>query len=236
MLINKFKSLAIACTTLVLGMSAASAQDVSQWTGGYVGLNLQYGSGEASWHGSATNRNVDAASGFNYGIHAGYAFAAGDNLFGVELGYASGLGDQADINCNVAKGGVAGARQCEREITDVFTLGGTYGRAFGASTLGFISAGYASAEMDAYIYKISDGRNHPTTTRVSSKRHDGYYIGLGMRQSLSEKLLLSVEIRHYEFSTSTQQNYLVDGSAHSSKLTDVNGKATNLTVGLSMRF
>lgn len=160
------------------------------WTGGYVGLSLNYG---RSTHATPPVISLPNATGFGGGALAGYNWQAGDAVFGAEvagnLTRMSGVGDCANP-----------AWTCRSRINNVISARVRAGVAMD-TTLLFATAGLASAN-------IRHSTHHPVFGNFSdTNRTNGAMVGVGIEHAFAGGWNLRGDLEHYRF---RRQNFALD--------------------------
>ena len=160
------------------------------WTGGYVGLGLNYGRSSHAVPGPGTLPN---ANGFGAGALAGYNWQNGDLVFGVEV-----AGDLTRMN------GTADCANdewtCRSRVNNVISGRLRAGAAMD-NTLLFATAGLASAS-------IRHSNSHAVMGDFSdTNRTNGVVIGVGIEHAFAGGWNLRGDLEHYRF---RRQDFALD--------------------------
>jgi outer membrane immunogenic protein len=185
------------------------------WSGAYGGLILGLGQGT---YGNGTNFPGDGEGDWDgslYGIALGYNFQNGRMVYGGELTY-SGANIQGSENC------VNPAFQCYGEISSIATLRGRIGYLVAPSTLIYGTAGFAMANL---TFGTNNGMG---VGGQQSRNVNGYVVGLGVEQAITDRLNFRGALLHYEFDGATYQTDV--------PYTNVGGDLNQLELGLVFRF
>lgn len=159
------------------------------WTGGYVGLGLNYGRSSHAVPGPGTLPN---ANGFGAGALAGYNWQNGDLVFGAELvGDVTRLTGSADCTNP--------AFTCTSRVNNVISGRLRAGAAMD-NTLLFATAGLASASIR---HSTDDG----VTTWTDTNRTNGVVIGVGIEHAFAGGWNLRGDLEHYRF---RRQDFALD--------------------------
>ncbi|WP_306118310.1 MULTISPECIES: outer membrane beta-barrel protein [unclassified Roseitalea] len=239
----------IACLLMATPMLASAAEDSAMsmggvqsgsWSGFYLGGHVGYATGEVRWYNPRIDAvNSDSNESAVFGVQIGHDFSIGGLVAGINAGFANTLGGSGEILCGAARGVASpnpNGRMCDREIADVFTIGGRLGVPFSDRLLGYASAGYANGRLETHAWPQADGRDGPKGRR-SSARHDGFYVGLGGEVALTERVATSLEWRYYEFAPADQVKIQNDGGMPPNPIReDVRGRANTINLGLVFRF
>ncbi len=159
------------------------------WTGGYVGLSLNYGRSSHAVPGPGTLPN---ATGFGGGALAGYNWQNGDMVFGAEVaGNLTRLTGSADCTNP--------AFTCTSRVNNVISGRLRAGVAMD-TTLLFATAGLASAS-------IRHSTNDGVTTWTDTNRTNGVVLGVGLEHAFAGGWNLRGDLEHYRF---RRQNFALD--------------------------
>ena len=161
------------------------------WTGGYVGLSLNYGSSSHTSEFAGTT--LPGASGFGGGALAGYNWQNGDAVFGVEL-----AGNVTNMD---------GIEECENpvwdctsQVSNVISARLRGGIAMDRTLL-FATAGVASASIRHQTIDIAG------TVFEDSHRANGLVVGVGIEHAFAGGWNLRGDLEHYRFS---RRDYALD--------------------------
>lgn len=159
------------------------------WTGGYIGLSLNYGRSSHAVPGPGT---LPQASGFGGGALAGYNWQNGDLVFGAELaGNLTRMSGTAD--CANA------AFTCRSRVNNVISGRLRAGVAMD-TTLLFATAGLANAS-------IRHSTSMGGTTWTDTNRVNGAVVGVGLEHAFAGGWNLRGDLEHYRF---RRQNFALD--------------------------
>lgn len=203
---SSMKRFALSAGALVLSTSMALAGSLApvvveapvytpapvathNWTGGYIGLSLNYG---RSAHAVPGPGILPRAAGFGGGALAGYNWQSGDLVFGAEI-----AGNLTRMN------GVADcanpAFTCRTRVNNVISGRLRAGVAMD-NTLLFATGGVASASI-----------RHSTTigavTDADTNRTNGLMVGVGLEHAFAGGWNLRGDLEHYRF---RRQNFALD--------------------------
>ena len=188
---------------------------VMDWTGAYGGVLLGLGQGT---YGNGTSFPGDGEGDWDgslYGIALGYNFQSGRMVYGGELTYSGANIDGSEVCVNPAF-------QCMGEISSIATLRGRVGYLAGPSTLIYGTAGFAMADL---TFAPDDGLGGGGQ---QSRNVNGYVVGLGFEQAITERLNIRGAFLHYEFNDATYQTDV--------PYTNVGGDLDQLELGVVFRF
>lgn len=152
------------------------------WTGGYIGLSLNYG---RSSHATEPGFLLPNASGFGGGALAGYNWQTGDLVLGAEV--AGNL-----TRMNGTEPCANPAWTCRSHVNNVVSARLRAGVAMD-TTLLFATAGVASASI-----------RHSTTSPADvlftdTNRTNGLMVGVGFEQAFAGGWNLRGDLEHYRF-------------------------------------
>jgi outer membrane immunogenic protein len=191
----------ILTTALLLGTSAARADD---WTGVYIGIGGGLG---AAVHDLSLENGPLAVP--------PPAFSASLEGLGAEGGFfTAGVGADYQVNSNIVVGaffdydwtdletsldvgvdvlGLTGSGGAKIEVDNLWSIGGRVGYLVTPSTLLFLTAGYAQADISDLTAGI-DGLGSISVARVGHV--DGYFLGGGAELKITKALSLKAEYRY----------------------------------------
>ena len=163
----------------------------SQWSGGYVGVHLGYGSGITpnSWSNSGTPRTADGDieyTGPLGGLHGGYQTNFGAFVVGAEADFSVG---QMTGNDDQVAGQINSI-----DISAVGTVRGRVGYAYG-NFLAFATAGVAAARFGKN--DVTEGF-YPTPNLAP-----GLVVGGGVEVAVTDHLRARAEYQYIHFSEIT---------------------------------
>ena len=161
------------------------------WTGGYVGLSLNYG--RSSHTPDVAGQILPDASGFGGGALAGYNWQNGDAVFGVEVAGNVTNMDGEDECANAAW-------DCTSQISNVISARLRGGIAMDRTLL-FATAGVASAGIRHQAI------NAAGTVFEDSHRANGLVVGVGIEHAFAGGWSLRGDLEHYRFS---RRDYALD--------------------------
>lgn len=183
------------------------------WTGGYAGVVLGFGSGT---YGNGTNFPGDGQGdwdGTTYGLALGYNFQNGNMVYGGELTY-SGADISGTEDC------VNPAFQCAGTLDNIATLRGRVGYLLQPETLIYGTLGVAQGEHNFWT---DDGTVLGQTRTVS-----GYLAGVGVEHAFSDRMSLRGAIVYYEFDEDDYQTDVL--------YNDIDSDFTQFELGIFLRF
>jgi len=159
------------------------------WTGGYIGLSLNYGRSSHSVPGPGILPN---ATGFGGGALAGYNWQNGDLVFGGEVaGNLTRMNGRADC--------ANPAFTCRTRVNNVISGRLRAGVAMD-NTLLFATAGVASAS-------IRHSTRFGGVTFADTNRTNGLMVGVGIEHAFAGGWNLRGDLEHYRF---RRQNFALD--------------------------
>jgi outer membrane immunogenic protein len=176
-----------------------------------------------------------SATRFWTGSHVGYQVMMPNRwVIGVEGSYSapwdkkyatSSTGPDC-VNISGPAGSTCGAR-----ITNVWTIGGKVGHAFG-NMMVYGAGGYANAKIEQFFSSNPSG----VWDSSDSRRHGGWYVGAGfdvlVTRIMWSDLILGVEYRHYEFERGSHPTQMAGAARNFDATVDtIMAKATFKWVG-----
>lgn len=177
---------------------------MSNWEGGYAGVNLGYGPG--TWTPDDVDYTIDFSGWFG-GVQAGYNVAVGNGII---------LGVEGDINLTNESGSHS-TTDLNGPYTDNFKLDWT-----GALTghvgvpldnfMPYVLAGLAVAHGSQNDAGYNDRKVAYTGT--SSATHVGFTVGAGVAAAISDNISAFVEARYSDYGSATYNYSATD--AHTS--------------------
>ena len=226
---KKTFALLLAGSVTAIAMPAA-AQDNSPFTGFHVEALGGYDISKAgSTEDNDVNDNDDESiDGFQYGIGAGYDFAVGGAVIGLEAEYSDStaktevdLGDFEDIGLGyrLDAGG------------DLY-LGARAGILAGENALVYVKGGYTNA---SYNLLARDG----TTEQETDIDLDGFRIGAGAEYAFSQNSFVRLEYRYSNYSEGEfdfDDGDIFDDGDDDSNRFDVDLDRHQVVVGVGFRF
>ena len=171
--------------------SPAFAQEVdSTFTGPRVEAIVGYDVAKAgsSVNNDTTKSDDESIDGLLYGIGAGFDFAMGGVVLGVEGEYTDSTAKTGFDNGDFEGFGF-GSVKTGRDLY----VGGRVGFIAAPKTLVYAKAGYTNARFDVLA---SDGR----TELKSNFDTDGYRLGAGVEQAINENTFAKLEYRYSKYS------------------------------------
>ncbi|MEJ6395057.1 porin family protein [Gymnodinialimonas sp. 2305UL16-5] len=142
---------------------------ISDWTGAYIGGQLEYGDVTAD---DATGAEAAEGTGALYGIFGGYRYDLGNLVVGAELDL-----NLADIDLESPAGADIGS------LDSVHRLGVELGYDAGPALLyGTVGAARASAEINGVDYD-----------------DNGYFYGVGIDYLVTDNVTVGAELLQHEF-------------------------------------
>lgn len=178
-------ALFIASGAAVVAFPALAQEVDSTFTGPRVEAIIGYDITKAgsSIGDDSANSNNESIDGLLYGIGAGFDFAAGGVVLGVEGEYAESTA-KTKFDEDFGFGNVKAGR-------DLY-VGGRVGLLAAPSTLVYAKAGYTNARFDVLA---SDG----TTELRTDIDTDGYRLGAGVEQAINENTFAKLEYRYSNY-------------------------------------
>lgn len=161
------------------------------WTGGYIGLSLNYGS--SSHTPDSATATLPDASGFGGGALAGYNWHRGDAVFGIEVAGNVTNMDGEDLCTNPTW-------DCTSRVSNVISARLRGGVAMDRTLL-FATAGVASASIR------HQSINAAGTVFEDSHRASGLVVGVGIEHAFAGGWNLRGDLEHYRFS---RKDYALD--------------------------
>lgn len=185
-----------AGTAFADGYGYGSVKDVPMvapqvnWNGLYIGAAVGYGIASTELDAGFIDGqkyslfNLDGLSGdgFQGIVTLGYDRQIHPNVvLGVFADYAFG-----DLETDIS---TYGYEVASLEVTDNWAIGARLGFVRSCCTMWYVSAGYTQADIDLKI--LGD--------KVASKGMDGWFIGGGVEQQLSDNLFLKLDYRYTDY-------------------------------------
>ena len=180
------KNIAIFLASSVLSFAAfpAFAQDAAPFTGVHAEVITGYDVVDAD--------GTDSSDGILYGLNAGYDFAMGGVILGLE-------GEIADSS---TKRRFAGGRT----VTDRdLYVGARIGLPLGDRALAYGKVGYTNARFESEVAAGEAG------TISSHANADGIRLGAGLEYRLSDMLFLKGEYRYSNYEAGLSRHQVVTG-------------------------
>ncbi len=202
-----------------LGLLTPSTPD---WSGFYVGATgmKANGSYDGTYRNSGSSFPDDGEGdldGEGYGLLLGWNGQSGKMVYGAELSYQ--------------KTDITGAEPCPNaswscgvDIDKVATLRARLGWLAGQNTLLYGTAGIARAEVTGYT-ESGSGTVYP-----DEKTLNGYVLGLGLEQKITDRINLRGALMRYDFSG---EDYSVD---FTSVIEDLQADFTAFELGVIFNF
>lgn len=216
------KSTAIA-SVLALTFNVAAAE--SNFDGFYAGLHTGYASGKDK----GTQFDDGLADGFTqetspkgslFGGLAGYNIIFENNmLLGVEADYEY----RGKSDSTFQKDAFNPTEQlytAETKLKDTASVRARIGYVFNeGKTLGYLTAGYAAANIERTIAYANPADNFSTdvNSETHSKWQNGWTAGFGAEHFIDEKFSLKLEYRYSDFSRTTVSSEQVFGTGYEQK-------------------
>lgn len=182
-------ALFLASGVAVAAVPAFAQEANSTFTGPRVEAIVGYDVTKAgsSVDNDTTQSDDESIDGLLYGIGAGFDFAAGGVVLGVEGEYTDSSAKTGFDNGDFEGFGFGNVKAGR----DLY-VGGRVGFIAAPSTLIYAKAGYTNARFDVLA---SDG----TTELKSNFDTDGYRLGAGVEQAISENTFAKVEYRYSHY-------------------------------------
>jgi outer membrane immunogenic protein len=180
----------------------SSAAPVYNWTGFYVGATLggAWQDINGVWVTPPPDVHRTDTTRFWGGGHLGYQFMLDRWVLGIEGSYSAPWSkDYATSNSGPDCINISGTadRTCGSRITNVWTVGGKIGHAFG-NVMVYGAGGYANGRIEQFVSATSTG----VQLSFDSQRHGGWYAGAGIdmlvTRILWSDLIIGVDYRHIE--------------------------------------
>jgi outer membrane immunogenic protein len=180
------KNIALFLASSVLSFAAfpAFAQDAAPFTGGHAEVITGYDVVDAD--------GADSSGGLLYGLNAGYDFALGGVILGVE-------GEIAD---STTKDRYAGGRT---ETDRDFYVGARIGVPLSDRALAYGKIGYTNARFEA---EYSGGEAGTVRDHLNA---DGVRLGAGLEYKLSDALFAKGEYRYSNYEQGLSRHQFVAG-------------------------
>jgi outer membrane immunogenic protein len=180
-------------STALLAFAAATpafAQDSAPFTGPRV-------EGVVGWDRVQAGGSHD--DGVQYGIGAGYDFAAGGTILGVEA-------EASDSNVRECAGSktLADPRLCLKAGRDLY-VGGRVGKVIGGKTLLYAKAGYTNARAKL---TQDDGTDQVT---LGNSNLDGIRVGAGAEYAVGSNAYVKAEYRYSNYENGVSRNQVLGG-------------------------
>ena len=216
-LARAFQRVVVVCGVVVFGFcgseaaSPAAAQGPAiGWDGLYAGLHGGYGGADLNWTSNypyptpATPRpTAFDQSDAIWGGQLGVQLQRGNLVFGVEASLSGGFDrdDKGGVNLWAPGVGVMSAR-----VNSLVLLTGRVGHSWG-STLGYLKAGYAAANI-----KLTTDDNVPGDFISSSRQwYDGWVLGAGVEYLAMPNVVLGLEYNYGSVSGSANTSVTTMG-------------------------
>jgi outer membrane immunogenic protein len=180
--------LVVLATGSALAATPALAQD-STFTGPRVEAIVGYDITRAgsSVDNDTTDSDDESIDGLLYGVGAGYDFAAGGVVVGVE-----GEFTESTAKTGYDRGDFEGFGLGQVKTGRDLYVGGRVGLRTGPSTLVYGKAGYTNARFDVLA---SDG----TTELDTNVDTDGWRLGAGVEQAIASNSFAKIEYRYSNY-------------------------------------
>lgn len=215
-------ALVLASVSAVALAAPAAAQDASPFTGLRIEALAGY---DVVRPGSTTdidnNEDVDQTiNGIAYGVGAGFDFAAGGAIIGLE---GEWMMSEASSEYDTTGFSTVGIRNIEAG-RDLY-LGARVGMAIAPTTLLYIKGGYTNASMNVLATNnITDTENNLSL--------DGWRAGAGIEQSINDNLFVKAEYRYSQY----QEGELEAPSGYETSRFGVDLDRHQIMVGVGARF
>lgn len=168
------------------------------WTGGYAGVGLTYGSGTHSIP-AAFGVTAPNSTGPGLGVVMGYNWQNGNMVFGAEVaGVFSRMG--GTNNCGIGPG-----IRCQSRINNFGAIRARVGVAMD-NTLLFVTAGYAT---DTQRHTITVPG--PIVIADEARRYNGPTVGVGIEHGFSNDWTVRGDLEHYRWGTRTFFQGIIPG-------------------------
>jgi outer membrane immunogenic protein len=164
----------------------------SDWSGFYLGGHLGCAWGGQTWTSLDNNAFANAGDAFSFtndswvaGVQLGYNWQFGKWVVGLEGTYSGG-----DFKDETTGAGLGFNYRLTSDISDILTLTARAGYAIDPRLLGYVKAGFASAEMEVKGFADSGGA---TGSASASSRHNGYALGAGLEYLATNNIVLGLD-------------------------------------------
>lgn len=215
-------ALVLASVPAVALATPAMAQDASP----FAGLRIEALAGyDVVRPGSSTdienNEDVDQTiDGIAYGVGAGFDFAAGGAIIGLE-----GEWTMSEASSEYDTTGFTAAGLRNIEVGRDLYLGARVGMAVTPMTLLYVKAGYTNASMNVLA-------TNNTTDSETNLSLDGWRAGAGVEQAISDNLFVKAEYRYSQY----QEGELEAPSGYETSRFAVDLDRHQIMVGVGARF
>lgn len=219
------KGLALLAAASALAVSApAYAQDgdatfTGPWVAGLVGYDNNRAGSDVDAEDEEDDFD-DGISGVNYGVGAGFDFAAGGLVVGVEGEY---MESEADTNYDLDDDVGLGVANLDAG-RDMY-IGARLGARLGSNAMIYAKGGYTNAK---YNVLTSDG----TTDTDTDIELDGWRAGAGVEVAVTENAFIKAEYRYSNYTSGDVE--FTDGTETGSFDVDVDRHQG--VVGVGLRF
>jgi len=183
-------ALILASGAAIVAVPAFAQEVDSTFTGPRVEAIIGYDVTQAgsSVDNDTTQSDDESIDGLLYGIGAGFDFAMGGVVLGVEGEYTESTAKTGFDNGDFEGFGFGNVKTGR----DLY-VGGRVGFKAAPQTLVYAKAGYTNARFDVLA---SDG----TTELKTNFDTDGYRLGAGVEQAISENTFAKIEYRYSKYS------------------------------------
>jgi outer membrane immunogenic protein len=216
-------TLALLAAASMAAIAAPAAAQDSEAGGAWVGVIGGY---DISKAGSSADNDADegddqSIEGFGYGVQAGYDFAVGGAVLGIEAEYSDSEAkvdvESGDVE-NFGFGRVSAGR-------DLY-IGARVGTMLSPDAMIYAKAGYTNAK---YNFLASDG----TTEFSQDLDTDGYRLGAGVEYGLSSNAFFKLEYRYSNYSDAELD---FEGDAPDTENFDIDLDRHQIVAGVGLRF
>jgi outer membrane immunogenic protein len=190
----------------VLALTAPKSTGPYNWTGFYAGGHLGCAWGDTDWTfaNDSPFSNSGGSTGFDNdgwvaGGQIGYNYQSGQWVFGLEATLSAG--DLEDQKVNVLNPAPAvNSTRLTADIETLLTVTARLGLAFDPRWLGYVKAGFASAEVETDLFIANAGAS---TSASASSRHNGWAFGAGLEYLLTRNIVLGLDYTYIDLEDKT---------------------------------
>jgi outer membrane immunogenic protein len=214
--------------TAFVPFSSPQAMAGESWDGLYAGLSLGWNGDAIGWqyHNGEPALGTQRTDNAIAGLHLGFQHQFGHVVLGAEV---SGSGFLNDGNFGSTPC-TNPAFACQaRQNGALYEAGGRLGWASSPISLLYLSGGYANTNISTREVVVATG---VATAFTTSDRHNGWYLGGGLDQTLGGNWILGLDYKHYVFETKADLVF----NSPSSHDRDIGLQADAVRLRLSYKF